>query len=210
MTTAVATETASLPKQKTTLVDKLGKSLIDTTMICGSTNAIYATLEVTKYGMSHADSTNTRLGVYATSLLGLGRFYSWTQGKSREFFGVEKEGMRQAVHDAAYGATFGFVTAPPFYHFLGQVPWDATLKPAVGAAVLNIGLGPLMGAAINIGRDLAFDESSRYVPDAISESNRTRKFVTLVALIGAMYAANAVVYEIFPDKETSAAVQRAK
>jgi hypothetical protein len=179
--------------------EEVGKHIVDAAMVCGATNPVYATLEVLVYDLSHAQSIHTRAGVFGLSLLGFTTLYSRGLRASRTAFKAQAEGARQTTHDALYSALFSLVTSPPIYMLTANVALTNTWKPALGAMTVGLALGPVMGASVNVGRDLGFDEPSQYIPHRISTASRTKKYVAMGALLATMLAANAAVYAFTSD-----------
>ncbi|MFH1591741.1 MAG: L-alanine exporter AlaE [Candidatus Woesearchaeota archaeon] len=180
--------------------------VVDTTALLTSTNPIYSASEVWIAGMSDQVSIDSRLTVAGISYAGMGFAFARGRDLSRRIFKITGETKEkiQVFHDMAFTSAFNLAIAPLIYLSMG-----ADLKQAaiggLSAAVLSIGMGPIMGYSIDVGRDLTGlgNCERRTYPDLVRRRNPKVKKGLAALLVAASIGLIAGIYSLTPDKQDS-------
>ena len=182
---------------------EIGKThIVDSTAALVSTNPIFAVFENAVWGMSDQVSLKARLFATGITYAGVGSLLSRGRDFSRKVFKIKDTTTEkiQTFHDAAYLIGFNAILAPIMYSTAGANTQEI-IEGTLTAMALSIINGPLIGYAIDAGRDLTGIKKSERMPKLVSNfSSRHKKNLALI-LIAGLIALNGTIYKITPDKQ---------
>jgi len=176
--------------------------MVDTTSLLTATNPAYSASEVFIAGMPDQVSIDSRLTIVGISYTFMGPLFARGRDFSRRLFGItdQTKERTQLIHDVAYAAAFNLVVSPIIYLSMGADIKQATIGAGT-AAVLSIGTGPLMGYAVDVGRDLTGlrDCERASYPDVIKRQRPVVKKSLAGVLVAASIATMAGIYALTPN-----------
>lgn len=186
------------------LLESVKKHLVDSTAIYASSTPIYTLFENVVLGMSDNVSMSARATTGVLTYLGMGFAISKGRDISKGLFGIDNSssGRAQTFHDAAYLTGFTTVVSP-FVYAVSGASLEENVAGTLTAMALAIPVGPIIGYAVEVFRDLTEIEESRRVPETIKRAPPTIKRCIAGALVAAFLGSAGLIYYVTPDKEIS-------
>lgn len=191
----------------------LTRHFADSTALLTASNPVFSAFETLIAGMPDHVSQTAR-GIAAGLTYG-GMGYLWGKGRdiSRKIFHINQQSRErvQTFHDAAYSMGFTSIVSPLLYFSSGTRDFNEIAWGTASAALFGLVQGPLLGYAVDVGRDLTgLGECNRAsYPQIVKKQKRMAKKGLAVLLAAASIGAMAGIYALTPNhgKETQSNYQ---
>lgn len=180
----------------------LKKHLVDSTSMLAEASPLFALLEL-GIGLSPDSSRNARILASVLTYGGLGWAYARGRDVSQRLFRISDATSERVriTHDVLYTASFNLTLSPPMYVasqlFAGEeIDLSRVVVASLSAVVFGGMNGPMIGYAVDAGRDLVGIEVSRrpsYLSLVTTQNSRVKKCL-FAGMIGASIGLMAVAY----------------
>lgn len=185
------------------LVHGVKRHISDGTAVNVVYSPLYALMETSFAGMSHAHSQDSRLLGAAIVYAGLGNLVGKGRDFSKKMFKIDDntpEKIRK-IHDVIYLAATPLLINPPFYLAVGVRDVKEIAIGTLAGCVLGAVGGIPMGYSIDYFRDLIGVEKSERMPAKISHLKPRAKKLIASGLVALSIGLTGIVYEMVPDKD---------
>ena len=135
--------------------------IVDTTAGLLVSNPLFMATELSSAGMDDEVSIRSRAYITAAFYLGIGTVFSRGRDVSRKMFNINERGeAAKAMHDSIYSGVFSVPISFLLYDLAKEPDMSKiAIEAAIGVGI-SIGMGPISGYLIDIGRDLTGLEKS--------------------------------------------------
>jgi len=175
----------------------LKNHIIDSTGLLITVTPINALLEVFVYDMSVQTSLNTRIYGAQLTYLGMGICYDAGREFMRNKLKITDTTSEkiQTLVDSIYSAGFSSIVSYPLY-LLSGASEEAAIKGTVGAAVVSLFAGSIIGYGLDVFKDFTGIKKTSRLPLTLQNSSKNMKKVLAIGLIASSLAITLGAYEI--------------
>lgn len=175
----------------------LKNHVIDSTGLLITATPINALLEVFVYDMSVKTSLNTRIYGAELTYLGMGICYDTGREFMRNKLKITDTTSEkiQTLADSIYSAGFSSIVSYPLY-LLSGASEEAAIKGTVGAAVVSLFAGSIIGYGLDTFKDFTGIQKTKRLPKLLQNTSKNMKKILAAGLIVSSLAITAGAYEI--------------
>ena len=186
--------------RKNKLGERLKYHLVDSTALAAISTPYFAGVEVFRAGFSDEQSLNARLFAAGLLYCGMGSVVSKGRDISRNLFRITEKtkGKKQFLHDTLYMGAFNLAFSPIFYISIGAQNFEQIAVGTIGGIAYGLASGAILGASIDISRDLTGleDCERRFYPKAVKNFKSKAKKAVAGGLVAGCIGWTQFFYQV--------------